>query len=255
MRPPAAGPGPTARPGPVGVGPARRSGRPGQARAAARHQGVPQPLAQVALDLELAGHVGLRGAELARMPHQPAQGLRRPKHQHGCAVRARLAAVPGPDPDRRVTPEERSAAGSGRTAAPAWGRAQVADLVMPPPRVASQRSARRPGSRSEPASAYPRYKCHIRLNASSKPSRASSSSRARATGPPKPQRLRVVRAEAPAAATRSRVCAGTMASIEVTEGIKPPGKMYFMIHAQVCGWPASGRGASSSPAGRPGRPG
>src|SRR4051812_11952942 len=57
---------------------------------------VAQRCAQVAVHLELAGHVGLCGAELTRVPQQPAQGVGGAQLDQRSVDRAGLRAVPGP---------------------------------------------------------------------------------------------------------------------------------------------------------------
>ena len=67
-------------------------------RASPRSRGDPPHVGErrveVALDVQLAGDVGLRGAELARMPEQPAQRLRRAQHDRRRVDRPGRAAVP-----------------------------------------------------------------------------------------------------------------------------------------------------------------
>ncbi len=62
---------------------------------------------QVALDLELAGHVRLREAELAGPEHDAAQGVRGPQHDDGRVGRTGLAAVPGPQAHGQRAVEQR----------------------------------------------------------------------------------------------------------------------------------------------------
>lgn len=64
-----------------------------------------QPFGQVALDVDLAGHVGLGQAQFAGLPEHPPQGAPGPDDDGGAAGRAGLAVVPGAQPDREGTAE------------------------------------------------------------------------------------------------------------------------------------------------------
>ena len=71
----------------------------GQAALGAHREGVGQRGLQVPAvllgDVELAGDVGLRGAELARVPQQPAQRVGGAEHDERGALGAGDGAVPG----------------------------------------------------------------------------------------------------------------------------------------------------------------
>ena len=58
-------------------------------------------------DVELAGHVGLGGAELARVPQQPAQRVGGPQHHERGAGGSGDRAVPRLQAHRQVAPDER----------------------------------------------------------------------------------------------------------------------------------------------------
>ena len=89
---------------------ARREAYAGQAALGAHREGVRQRGLQVPAVLlghvELAGDVGLRGAELARVPEQPAQGVGGAEHHERGVVRPGDRAVPGLQPDGQVAPDE-----------------------------------------------------------------------------------------------------------------------------------------------------
>ncbi len=87
-------------------GPGRRT--PAGQPALARHgERVRERRVEVTGDVELAGHVGLGGAELARVPQQPAHGVDRVEHDQRRVDRAGDRVVPGLQPDRQVAADER----------------------------------------------------------------------------------------------------------------------------------------------------
>ncbi len=90
------------RAGPVGGREPRRA----RAPLAGGRPHRPQALGEVALDVDLAGHVGLREAQLAGLPQQAAQGAAGAQDDHGGAGRAGLAAVPGAQPQGQRAAED-----------------------------------------------------------------------------------------------------------------------------------------------------
>ena len=90
---------------------ARREAYAGQATLGAHGEGVRQcglEIPAVLLgDVELAGDVGLRGTELARVPEQPAQRIGGAEHDQWRAGGTGDRAVPCLEPDREVTADER----------------------------------------------------------------------------------------------------------------------------------------------------
>ena len=70
---------------------------------------LPHPaeaVVEVALHVEVAGHVGPGQPELARAPQQAPQGAPVAQHHHRCAGRPGLAAVPRPDPHGEVVADD-----------------------------------------------------------------------------------------------------------------------------------------------------
>ena len=82
---------------------------------------------EVALDVQLTSHVGLRGAELARMPEDPAQRLRRADDDRRRVLRPDHAAVPGREADRQLAADDRRERGgeTGRHPAVVHGRGDI----------------------------------------------------------------------------------------------------------------------------------
>ncbi len=82
----------------------------GQATLGADGEGVRQRGLQVPAvllgDVELAGDVGLRGSELARVPDQPAQRVGGAEHDERCADGSGDRAVPRLQPDGEVAADE-----------------------------------------------------------------------------------------------------------------------------------------------------
>ena len=72
---------------------------------------VGQRRVEVALDVDLAGDVGLRRPELARVPEQPAQHVGRVQAYGGRAVGPGDGAVPGGQPHGQVAADERTQRG------------------------------------------------------------------------------------------------------------------------------------------------
>ena len=109
--------------------------------AAPRRSRTREEVEDVALEREVAGHVGPAEAELAGCVEHPAQGVRRLDHDRGRArSRTDDRPVPRPHPDRQVGAEQPSeqrvqgaghvARGGGRSAAGArragvWGGSVV----------------------------------------------------------------------------------------------------------------------------------
>lgn len=90
------------RPEPVREG-GRRRGEATVARGAAHGA---QPVAEVGVEVDVAGDVSLGEAEFARLPQQPAQRSAGPHMDGGGIPGPGLAAVPHPYPDRRRAAEE-----------------------------------------------------------------------------------------------------------------------------------------------------
>jgi hypothetical protein len=103
-------PQPTQVPGRAEQGREGRRGRPdsGQPTLADHVPDVRQRRVEVALDVDLAGHVGLRRAELARVPEQSTQDVGRVEAYGGCASGAGDGAVPGGEPHGQVAADERA---------------------------------------------------------------------------------------------------------------------------------------------------
>ena len=66
---------------------------------------------EVALDVQLTSHVGLGRTQLARMPEDPAERLRRADGDRRCVVRSGHAAVPRGEADRQLATDDRSQGG------------------------------------------------------------------------------------------------------------------------------------------------
>ena len=63
-------------------------------------QDAAEAVGEVAVDVEVAGHVGASQAELAGAPHEAAQRAPRADHRHRTVSTGGLAAVPGADAHR-----------------------------------------------------------------------------------------------------------------------------------------------------------
>jgi hypothetical protein len=91
---------------------ARRETYAGQAALGAHGEGVRQRGGEVPAvllrDVELTGDVGLGGAQLARVPHQPAQRVGGAEHDERGALGAGDGAVPRLEADREVAADERA---------------------------------------------------------------------------------------------------------------------------------------------------
>ena len=84
-----------------------------------------QDVAEIAVDGEVAGDVGMRDAELARMPQQAAESAGRADHECRCVGRTVAAAVPRHDAHGHLAAEE-------RLADLAQGRGDVGDAAERP---------------------------------------------------------------------------------------------------------------------------